>query len=295
MSSKNQKSNWKVSFYRGWSAVRRHSGLLRPANQTGMGATTQNLGTTFRVWAPHARRVTVSGDFNDWSRERDPLISEKNGYWSATIPRAREGDQYKFVIHNGASSLMRNDPYAREINKQANLRTMHQANFLYSMDHEGYTCPVVDARDVWNDRNWRDLLAPYAAQVSSNRGDANDEAIFIDPFYEDYDPSEPSSTGYAMNAHPGLPDLTRVNAFWKNGAGNPMLYMLDMIDFASSRLHIGDARDGWFFTKPNFEQVIDTTRHDGKGMFLMYDGSTKMLDREQARLAHGNPAEAGVR
>jgi 1,4-alpha-glucan branching enzyme len=118
MSSKNQKSNWKEPFYRGWSAVRRHTGLLRPANQIGMGANTQNLGTTFRVWAPHARRVTVSGDFNAWSRERDPLISEKNGYWSATINRAREGDQYKFVIHNGASSLLRNDPYAREINKQ---------------------------------------------------------------------------------------------------------------------------------------------------------------------------------
>ena len=93
MFNENQKSKWRESFYRGWSAVRRSTGRIRPADQMGMGAIPQPLGTTFRVWAPNARRVTVSGDFNGWSRERDPLVSEKNGYWSATVRGAKNPDR----------------------------------------------------------------------------------------------------------------------------------------------------------------------------------------------------------
>ena len=180
---------------------------------------------------------------------------------------------------------------AREVNKISNLRTMHQANFLYSMDHEGYTCLVSDARDPWNERNWRDLLATYAAKVSESRGEANKESIFIDPFYEGYDPSQASSTGYGMNANPGEPDLSNVNAYWSGGGGIPMQYLLESITFPSARLHIGDVKDGWFYTRNKFDQVLDTSRHDGQGMFLMYDGAVQKLDADQARLSFFDPAE----
>ena len=89
MSSKNEKSNWREPLYRGWASLRRRTGRVLPAQEMGMGANPHAFGTTFRVWAPNARRVNVSGDFNSWSRERDPLASEKNGYWSITIDRAR--------------------------------------------------------------------------------------------------------------------------------------------------------------------------------------------------------------
>ncbi|MFN2142680.1 MAG: alpha-amylase family glycosyl hydrolase [Candidatus Promineifilaceae bacterium] len=108
-------SGWKEPLYRAWSATRRSIGLAKPAGHPGMGALPHSTGTTFRVWAPNARRVTVSGEFNGWSIERDPLISEKNGYWSATISRAASGEQYKYVIHTRPKRLMRSDPYAREL------------------------------------------------------------------------------------------------------------------------------------------------------------------------------------
>ena len=59
-----------------------------------MGATPYQGGTTFRVWAPFADRVSVSGDFNNWSTNSDPLFSENNGYWSVDVPDARVGQQY---------------------------------------------------------------------------------------------------------------------------------------------------------------------------------------------------------
>ncbi len=110
-----QTPRWRDMVYRGWSAARRNLGLLRPSRNSGMGAIPHITGTTFRVWAPHARRVTVSGSFNDWSLERHPLISEANGYWSADIHAAALGDQYKYVIHSNPSHLLRVDPYAREV------------------------------------------------------------------------------------------------------------------------------------------------------------------------------------
>lgn len=180
---------------------------------------------------------------------------------------------------------------AREINKQSNLRTMFQANFLYSMDHEGYTCLVNDARDRWNDRNWRDLLAPYVAKASKKKGEANKETIFIDPFFKDYDETRPYVSGYGMNANPGLPNLTNVNAYWANGGGVPRQYALEMIELPSRRMLIGDCKDGWFFTTAKFEQVIDTSRHDEgeKGMFLLFDGTVQRFDLEQARASYFDP------
>ncbi len=185
------------------------------------------------------------------------------------------------------SALLR----AREMNKMANLRSMHQGNMLYSMDHDGYTCVVSDSRDLDNDRNWRDLLAPYVHRDSENRGEANDGRIFIDPFYKEYEATKTSASGYAMNAHPALPNITKVNAFWKNSSGQAMRYLIEMIDQPSARMHIGDAKDGWFFTKNNFDAKIDTSRHeDGKkGMFLMFDGTTQLLDWVDAKRSHADP------
>ncbi len=69
-------------------------------------------GTTFRVWAPHADQVLVTGDFCNWDEKKYPLDHEENGYWAGFIDEAKEGDEYKFVIWNGEQKLLRNDPYA---------------------------------------------------------------------------------------------------------------------------------------------------------------------------------------
>ena len=81
----------------------------------GMGATIEEGLTTFRVWAPHADKVFVIGDFNDWKEDDLELEAEENGYWSATTDKAEEGQEYKYFIHNGELRLQRNDPYAFEV------------------------------------------------------------------------------------------------------------------------------------------------------------------------------------
>ena len=72
-------------------------------------------GVAFRVWAPHADRIYVCGDFNEWSETAHPMRSEGNGYWYTSIRKARPGQEYKYRIVNGEESFMKNDPYARQV------------------------------------------------------------------------------------------------------------------------------------------------------------------------------------
>jgi 1,4-alpha-glucan branching enzyme len=91
------------------------------ANHSGMGSIPNAKGVTFRVWAPHAEMVYVTGTFNDWSKASTPLAREENGYWSADLAEAKVGDEYRYLIHTPADwnlpPLSRIDPYARKVTK----------------------------------------------------------------------------------------------------------------------------------------------------------------------------------
>jgi 1,4-alpha-glucan branching enzyme len=82
---------------------------VRPKKQ--VGAWPMRSGVSFRVWAPFAEQVSVTGAFNNWSEE--PLSSEQDGYWSTFFKGAKAGQEYKFVIKNGNNVYHRNDPRAR--------------------------------------------------------------------------------------------------------------------------------------------------------------------------------------
>jgi 1,4-alpha-glucan branching enzyme len=81
----------------------------------GRGASPYEGGVSFRVWAPNADAVFVTGDFNGWKFHTHPLAAEDGGYWSVAVPRARAGQRYKFRILTGQQELWRVDPYAREV------------------------------------------------------------------------------------------------------------------------------------------------------------------------------------
>jgi 1,4-alpha-glucan branching enzyme len=56
-------------------------------------------GVHFAVWAPHARRVSVVGDFNAWDGRRHPMRKRiDSGLWEIFAPGIGEGAVYKFEI-----------------------------------------------------------------------------------------------------------------------------------------------------------------------------------------------------
>lgn len=81
-----------------------------------MGAILHDNGVFFRVWAPNAKQVFVTGDFNNWTANELELAHEGKGYYAGNAIEAKAGSQYKFVVvtQNG-EQLMKNDPYAKEM------------------------------------------------------------------------------------------------------------------------------------------------------------------------------------
>ncbi|SDE16285.1 1,4-alpha-glucan branching enzyme [Pricia antarctica] len=84
--------------------------------QPGMGAIPKSgQGTTFRVWAPNAEKVSVVGEFNAWKKEDHIMHAEGDGYWTLDIPKVKEGMEYKFAVHSKNRSELRNDPFTRQM------------------------------------------------------------------------------------------------------------------------------------------------------------------------------------
>jgi 1,4-alpha-glucan branching enzyme len=82
---------------------------------SGMGAMPHAGGVAFRVWAPHADSVSVTGTFNDWNDAAHKCEAEGDGNWYINIPEARIGDEYKFALTNGDNRFERIDPRARQV------------------------------------------------------------------------------------------------------------------------------------------------------------------------------------
>ena len=82
-----------------------------------MGAHTREVsgtrGTSFAVWAPNARRVSVVGDFNDWDGRLHAMRRMGSGMWELFIPEVGDGALYKYEIKTpGGRLTLKSDPYA---------------------------------------------------------------------------------------------------------------------------------------------------------------------------------------
>ncbi|MBX3090936.1 MAG: 1,4-alpha-glucan branching protein GlgB [Cryobacterium sp.] len=72
-------------------------------------------GTSFTVWAPHARAARVVGDFNNWDGTGSAMRRlDDNGVWELFLPDVRPGAAYKFELLTAAGNwVLRADPMAR--------------------------------------------------------------------------------------------------------------------------------------------------------------------------------------
>jgi len=73
------------------------------------------VGTSFSVWAPHAKAVRVVGDFNSWNGVGHAMRRlDDNGVWELFLPGLQPGDAYKFeLLTEGGQWVTRADPMAR--------------------------------------------------------------------------------------------------------------------------------------------------------------------------------------
>ena len=48
--------------------------------------------------APGAEKVCLTGDFNDWSPERHPMLRQPDGAWLLQVPLHHGHHRYRFVV-----------------------------------------------------------------------------------------------------------------------------------------------------------------------------------------------------
>lgn len=97
--------------------------------RSGMGAIPYDGGVAFRVWAPHAEAVFVTGSFNDWSPDSHPMAKSDGGYWYTDIPAVPIGAEYRYRLVNGDQVLLRIDPYARQVTNSVGNTVVHDPHF----------------------------------------------------------------------------------------------------------------------------------------------------------------------
>ena len=117
------------------------------------GAHRKNKNTVvFRVWAPHAKRVSVVGDFNAWDDEADvmkPLLNS-DGVWEAEVRNVQLFDAYKYSIETKAGeTLMKADPYGVHMETRPGTATKYyEIENAYAWTDEAW-CAQRQNKDVY--------------------------------------------------------------------------------------------------------------------------------------------------
>lgn len=67
----------------------------------------------FRVWSPHAKSISVVGNFNGWDRSKNPMTYLGSEIWETVVESAKEYDIYKFSIECASGDIiLKSDPFA---------------------------------------------------------------------------------------------------------------------------------------------------------------------------------------
>jgi 1,4-alpha-glucan branching enzyme len=112
------------------------------------------LGTSFSVWAPNARAVSLIGDHNYWDKATHPMIPlGSNGIWEIFIPEVAPGTKYKFAIQG---------PDWRWVD--------HADPMAQSTEIPPHTASIVhESQYAWGDQGWmksREQFQPWRSPVS---------------------------------------------------------------------------------------------------------------------------------
>lgn len=104
----------------------------------------ENTGTVFRVWAPNAKKVHLTGYFNNWQKNTDFEMKRlpESGIWELFVPNIKEGELYKYIITSADNiDIYKSDPYA--FSSQTKMET---ASIVCNIN-----------KYQWHDSNWQNF------------------------------------------------------------------------------------------------------------------------------------------
>ena len=250
-------------------------------HRPGLGSMPHEGGTAFRVWAPNADAVSVTGSFTEWSPDGHPMEAEDGGHWYADVAGVGPGAEYQFVIHNGDQRLMRIDPRARAVTNSSGNGVVYDRNGFDWQD-DGFVCPPHDQLVIYEthigsylaDSGRPGDLAglagklDYLVALGVNAIELMPVAEFAGDYSWGYNPSNP----FAVEHTYGGPDLLK--AFVREAHRHGIAVIVDVVlnHFGPSDLALWQF-DGW--------------SEDGKGGIYFYNDERSSTPWGETRPDYG--------
>ena len=122
------------------------------------------IGTSFSVWAPNARRVSLICDNNFWDKKTNPMIPlGSNGLWELFIPDIGPGVKYKFAVEGRDGRWVDHaDPLARQTETPPST-----ASIVNESDYQWSDSTWMEQRKVFE--SWRSPVLIYEVHLGSWR------------------------------------------------------------------------------------------------------------------------------
>jgi len=96
-------------------------------------------GTSFAVWAPHAKAMRVKGDFNSWDGREHPMRQlGVSGVWELFVPGVGSGAHYKYIV------LGADDQWREKADPMA----------FWTEVPPAQSSVVFESRHTWGDQEW---------------------------------------------------------------------------------------------------------------------------------------------
>ena len=122
------------------------------------------LGTSFALWAPNARDVSLINDLNYWNRNSHRMWRiENTGIWQIYIPDVGPGTKYKFAIHTiDGRWIDHADPLARATEvPPLTASIVEESNYQWSDEN------WIEQRSKFE--SWRSAVSVYEVHLGSWR------------------------------------------------------------------------------------------------------------------------------
>ena len=120
-------------------------------------------GVYFAVWAPHAKSVSVIGEFNEWDIEANPMERQESiGIFTCFVPDVKEYAMYKYCIETYKGEyVFKADPFANHSEMRPGT-----ASKVTDISNLKWTDDVwMEKRKKWN--HMQEPVSVYEAHIGS--------------------------------------------------------------------------------------------------------------------------------
>ena len=133
-----------------------------------LGCHLTDTGALFRVFAPAAAKITVTGDFNNWNETSLQKVYDGN-FWECHIDGVTEGQMYKYCIyHKNDTKVEHCDPYGFGMELRPNHASIVRNMYNYTFHDEEWMRKRNDGKE-----NPVNIYEVHLGSWKTNKGNVN--------------------------------------------------------------------------------------------------------------------------